>query len=136
MKRFALISLVLAATACAGGSTSPTPAEAVLAKTWRLQTIERSGAASVVVTEPDRYTLRLEATGLASVRADCNRCGGGYSLVGPRLRVESMACTLVGCPPDSLDSAYLSVLGGETQVSSDGATLALTSSRGVLRYTP
>jgi len=119
---------------CGGGRTVPTVPSDLQSTTWRLQTLQRAGASAVTVEKPDQYTLRLDASGQASVRADCNSCGGRYAMDGAKLSVAPLACTLLACSPGSLDSDYLSLLGGETQASSDAGQLVLTSSRGILRY--
>lgn len=142
MKRLALLLPVLVLASCGGGSsTSPDPPQGaappadLTAATWRLQSLQRAGGSSVTIATPDRFTLRLEATtGQASVRADCNSCGGRYALDGSRLEVSALACTLMGCN-DSLDGDYLALLGGATRASAEGGGLVLTSDRGTLRFT-
>jgi heat shock protein HslJ len=128
----ALSGLLL--VSCGGGAAPPTTPSELQSTTWRLQTLQRAGASAVTVPKPDQYTLRLDAAGQASVRADCNSCGGRYATDGSKLTLAPLACTLIACPPGSLDSDYLGLLGGETQASINGAELVLTSSRGTLRY--
>ena len=142
MKRLALFLPLLTLTACGGGSTlapgtppgGPSPAD-LTGPTWRLQSLQRAGGPLVVIEAPDRFTLRLEATtGQASVRADCNSCGGRYALDGPRLEVKALACTLIACQ-GSLDADYLALLGGATRASTETGGLVLASDRGTLRFT-
>jgi heat shock protein HslJ len=136
MRRFALLLPAVTALACGGGrATNPSSPDDFVATTWRLQTLERTGASAVTVTTPDRYTLRLEpSSGRASVRADCNGCGGAFTLDGDQLTLPLMACTLVGCPADSLDGAYLSVLNGKSRLRRSGDTLTLASDGGRLTF--
>jgi heat shock protein HslJ len=124
-------SLLLAAC---GGDT-PTRPSNFLDTTWRLASIERPGQDATTVTASDRYTVRLEASGQASVRADCNSCGGRYAVAGDTLTLGPLACTLVACAPGSLDGAFLSVLGSAPRLAQDGGSLTLTSAAGTLRFT-
>jgi heat shock protein HslJ len=41
--------------------------------------------------------VEFKPDGLIGVRADCNSCGGTYSLSGDQLTVPGMACTLALC---------------------------------------
>jgi heat shock protein HslJ len=133
MKRF-IVLLGLIAVSCGGDATGPTPPSGIQSTNWRLQTLQHAGAALVTVPTPDQYTLMLDTSGQAGVRADCNSCGGRYTLDGSTLTLTPLACTLIACPPGSLDSDYLALLAGETQTSMDGAQLVLSSSRGTLRF--
>ena len=135
MKRLALFLSLLIVASCGGGSTTPDGPDALTGTTWRLQTLQRAGASSVTIEAPDRFTLLLSPEGgRASVRADCNSCGGGYALDGARLEVFPLACTLIACN-GALDGEDLALLGGATRASADGSGLLLTSDRGTLRFT-
>ena len=103
--------------------------------TWRLVSLERPGQAVIMVAKPDSYTFRLDPPEQASVRADCNSCGGRYTLAQDTLTLSPLACTLVGCPDGSLDGAFLAVLNGQARVMADGSALILTSGAGTLRFT-
>jgi heat shock protein HslJ len=138
MNRSALFSVCvsnLLLVACGGSRATAPSAPNVLDTTWRLVSLERAGQSALAVTAPDRYTLLMEASGRAGVRADCNSCGGRYSLAQDTLTLSPLACTLVGCPPDSLDQPYLGVLGAPGRLQSDGSTLTFNSSAGRLRFT-
>ena len=81
------------------------------------------------------YSLTL-VDGRLSTRADCNTCGGTYTLSGQTLTAApSMACTRAACPTMAFENTYMKLLGGESTVSLSGGTLELTSPRGVLRFT-
>lgn len=136
MNRLSLSSLLfstLLLSACGGDSTTG-PSEA-LGPLWRLVSLERTGQSAISVTTPDRYTVLLDPSGQANVRADCNSCGGRYTLAGDTLTLSPMACTLVGCPDDSLDRTFLTVLGGPARLQAGNSTLTLTSGAGTLRFT-
>lgn len=125
--------LLLAAAVLAACGESPTEPSDIVAVTWRLRTLQASGAGPVVVSNPERFTLRLEPDGQAGVRADCNGCGGRYTLAGETLNVSVLACTLVLCPSTPLDGQFVSILDGVTQARVEDDTLILTSSEGSLR---
>jgi heat shock protein HslJ len=134
MKRFAFLLSLPFLAACGGQqATAPINPADVTATTWRLQTIEPVGSSAITVPTPDQYTLRLEA-GRVSVRTGCNGCGGAYTLEGDRLILAPLACTLVGCPPESLEAPFLAVLGTESRLSRSEDTLSLTSAAGTLRF--
>jgi heat shock protein HslJ len=70
-----------------------------------------------------------------SSRVDCNRCGGQMRLEGTTLTLgPALACTRAACPTMDYETAYLSVLSGDSQASTDANTLTLSSQRGVLRF--
>ena len=56
------------------------------------------------------------------------RLDGSAITLGP-----VMACTRAACSTMAYEDALLSVLPGESQITSQGNTLTLTSSRGVVR---
>jgi heat shock protein HslJ len=133
MRRLALLFAPLLLSAC--GSDSMVGPSDILATTWRLQSIEQTGAGVVMVATPDRYTLRLGADGQAGVRADCNSCGGRYTLNGDALDLSPLACTLIACADDSLDGPFLTILGSGARVRVDGDALFVSSAKGTLRFT-
>jgi len=98
----------LALGSCDEGLLGPTEVRDV---TWKLESIERAGAPTILVPNPERYTLRLEADGRLSVRADCNSCVGTYALSGTSLSIGLLACTRAFCGDSSLDTAYTGALG-------------------------
>ena len=59
---------------------------------------------------PEQYTLRFESNNRLAVRADCNTCGGRYTLDGSSLSIGDMACTLIACPVPGLDTMFTSAL--------------------------
>ena len=73
--------------------------------TWKLESVERDGRPAVAVPDPDRYTLQLDPNGRLSVRADCNTCGGAYTLNDTSLTIgNALACTRAFCGTASLDT--------------------------------
>jgi len=139
-----LISLpfvAFVALGCSGSTatlTSPSSLDLTapqLPGTWNLVSIRPAGEAEQAKPSGASYTLSL-VDGRLSTRADCNTCGGSYTLNGQTLMVEPlMACTRAACPTMAFENTYMKMLGGESTVSLSGGTVELTSPRGVLRFT-
>jgi heat shock protein HslJ len=90
-------------TTSAGHSTAP---QDVLGKTWEwIETI--TPVEKITVTNPERYTIRLEENGKLQARFDCNRGGGDYKISEGKLSFGPMMSTRAACPPDSLDGPYM-----------------------------
>ncbi len=61
---------------------------------------------------PDLYTVRFEQTGRVSMRADCNRGSGSYTvLTGRRIQFGPIALTRAACPPGSLSDRFARDVG-------------------------
>ena len=128
---------------CAGSTptlTSPVSAGpsldlAALPGIWNLVSIQPAGAAEQAKPSGASYTLTL-SDGRLSTRADCNSCGGTYTLNGQTLVAgPALACTRAACATMAFENTYTTLLSGESTVSLSDATLVLTSPRGVLRFT-
>jgi heat shock protein HslJ len=144
--KFASLLISLAFVACVAlgcsGSTatltSPSSLDLIAPQipgTWNLVSIRPAGEAEQAKPSGANYTLTL-VDGRLSTRADCNTCGGSYTLNGETLTAApSMACTRAACPTMAFENTYMKLLGGESTVSLSGGTLELTSLRGVLRFT-
>jgi heat shock protein HslJ len=114
---------------------SPAPTVDQLAGTWNLQSLQPAG--EVVQTTPAgaSYTLTF-ADGRLSTRADCNNCGGAFTLSGQTLTAgPALACTRAACPTMAFESVYTRLLGGDSNVTLSNNTLVLSSARGVLHFT-
>ena len=136
------LSFVAFALGCSGSSatlTSPSSLDLTapqLPGVWNLISIRPAGEAEQAKPSGATYSLTL-ADGRLSTRADCNTCGGTYTLSGQTLMAApSMACTRAACPTMAFENTYMKLLGGESTVSLSGGTLELTSPRGVLRFIP
>jgi len=141
----AFILLAVLAAGCSGSATNPTSPSAGggsltltadrVAGTWTLVSMRPAGQAEQIRPAEATYTLSF-ADGRLSTRADCNNCSGTFSLSGQTLTAgPALACTRAACPTMAFETAYTSILGGESTVALAGDTLVLTSSRGVLRFT-
>ena len=148
MKTFCLLGLALFAFTVAGCSASasspsaPTGLSPVtsaltageIAGTWTLQAITPAGGAEQIAPAGAEYTLTL-AEGRLSTRADCNTCGGAFSISGQTLTTgPALACTRAACPTMAFENVYTSLLAGDSTVMLEGRTLVLSSARGTLRF--
>ncbi len=139
---FTLVILVAALTAaCTTSATSPSSVAAPssahtiaqLEGAWTLASIQRAGDARQDRPSSATYTLTF-ADGRLSTRADCNSCGGTFSVEGTTLTAAStLACTRAACPTMTFEAAYLAILGGDSQIAMSGTSLTLSSPRGTLQ---
>jgi len=82
--------------------------DAVLTGTlWSWQGTLMNDDTRFVPDAPDRYTLLFEPGGKVSVRADCNRGSGTYTLDGTALAIGPIALTRMMCAPGSRDAEFL-----------------------------
>ena len=107
---------------------------AQLSGVWNLVAIQPAGEPEQARPSGASYTLTL-SEGRLSTRADCNSCGGTYTLTGQTLVAgPSLACTRAACATMAFENTFTKLLSGESIVSRSGRTLVLTSPRGVLRF--
>jgi heat shock protein HslJ len=132
MKLLRLLALLLAAggVACDENPVSPTEVRNV---TWKLETIERTGNATITIPNPEQFTVRFEDNGNLTVRADCNSCGGRYSLDGSSLSIGDVACTLIACPLPGLDTTFTAALRNVRTATVSGDRLVITGTEFTLR---
>jgi heat shock protein HslJ len=138
-----LLLAAAAASACSSASSAPTAPSSVsgstnltsaqLSGTWTVTSIQPAGRGEQIAPASAIYSLSLDGERVSS-RVDCNRCGGAMKLDGSTLTIgPALACTRAACPTMDFESAYLSVLSGDSQASAEGDSLTLSSSRGVVR---
>src|SRR5262245_36324370 len=139
-----LVILVAALTvACSQSLSSPSaisspPSAAHIAAqldgAWTLSAIQPASGTKQDRPMSSTYTLTF-AEGRLSTRADCNMCSGAFSLSGNTLTAgPKLACTRAACATAAFESAYSSMLSGDSQMVVTGSTLTLTSPRGVLYF--
>jgi heat shock protein HslJ len=103
---------------------------------WRLVSLERPGAPAAPPPASTQFTLRLDDDGRLGVQADCNSCGGPYTLEGDSLTTGAVACTKVFCGSSApFDSLFLQVLSGRSSIRVRDHDLELSSERGTLVFT-
>jgi heat shock protein HslJ len=143
------LALGLGVAACAdstGNLTAPTPPTGTggsgaasqdpsgLMGSWQLVSLAQTGQAPVHVASPDRFTALFGQDGRVSLRADCNRCSGGYKAKGAGLIVGPMACTRAYCQSAPLDTQYAGLVSQATKWSSAQGGLELSCDSGVLVF--
>ena len=108
---------------------------AQLEGTWTLSSIQPAGQARQ--DRPDGATYTVTFTdGRISTRADCNVCGGAFSISGNTLVAGPvLACTRAACPTMAFENVYTALLSGDSTTVIARDTLTLSSSRGVLTFT-
>ena len=104
-----------------------------LVGTWQLVSVTEKGNASVTVGEPERFTAAFGADGRVSLRADCNRCSGGYTATTGALTVGPMACTRAYCSSAPLDLTFTMLVSEATTWTAAKSSLELRGDSGVLR---
>jgi len=152
MQRLAWLAMTLVAAACAATESSgpvlrgyvnapppPIAAQAEVSLTgtvWTWQTSTHDDGAIVAPDAPDRYTVEFLPGGRVSVRADCNRGSGSYTLDGARIALSPIALTKMLCPPGSKDREFLKDVGAVTGVAYRDNDLVLTtgSAAGAMRF--
>jgi len=136
----ALTALVV--SACSQSVSSPTAVSspsaadtaAQLEGTWTLTSIAVAGQAKQDRPFSAIYTLDFNQ-GRLSTRADCNTCGGSYSIDGSVLTAgPGLACTRAACSTMAFENAYTGILSGDSTMVVTGSTLSLSSSRGTLKF--
>ena len=141
---FAFIVLAVAAAGCSGSPDTPTSPSGAngslaltadqIAGTWRLSSMQVAGEAAQTAPAGATYTLSF-ADGRLSTRADCNTCGGAFTLAGNTLNAgPALACTRAACPTMAFEVVYTGILSGESTVTLSGNTLVLNSTRGALYF--
>ena len=144
---------VVLASGCAGSASTPTAPSSLpgapttpvegspaltagqLAGTWTLRSLQPAGGADESTPSGASYTLTF-ADGRLSTRADCNMCGGTFTVSGQTLTAgPALACTRAACPTMGFESTYTRLLSGDSTVALSDGTLVLSSARGVLHFT-
>ena len=124
------------ALGCAGSTPTLTSLDlTALPGAWNLVSIQPAGEVEQVKPSGASYTVTFGGDGRLSTRADCNTCGGPYTLDGQTLVAgPSLACTRAACATMAFENTYMKLLGGESTVSLSDGALVLISPRGVLRF--
>jgi heat shock protein HslJ len=101
---------------------------------WRLLSLQESGRPEVAIADPDLFTAEFGTDARVALKADCNRCGTGFTTSQERLFVGPMACTRAACSSAPLDTTYAGLVSDAETWSASGDRLELRSKAGVLRF--
>ena len=95
-----------------------------------------SSAEKIVVNQPERYKLQLQAGGKAQVLADCNRGQGSYSFDGRTFSIRIAGVTRAACPAGSLSGRYLKALeaAASQRVRGENLFLDLPADGGTMKF--
>src|SRR5262245_5455327 len=124
---FIIVAVVIAA--CSERATPTAPDDGSLASrmagTWTLVSIQPTGAAFQPTPAGAGYNLTFDG-GKLSTRADCNTCGGTFTLSGQTITAgPALACTRAACPTMAFENAYTTMLAGDSTVAVSDRTLML-----------
>jgi heat shock protein HslJ len=125
-----VFACVLGLASCSEGVTGPSDLQG---GPWRLESMETEGG-MFRPQDPALFTVEFEADGTLGVRADCNQCGGTYTLSGDTLTVSPLVCTLIACPTNR-GQQFAGLLEGTTSVDADRNELEIESPDGTLDLT-
>lgn len=78
----------------------------IMGKTWQwISTV--TPVETVKVSDPARYTIRLDESGKVQARFDCNRGGGNYTISEGKITFGPMMSTSMACPEDTQDALFM-----------------------------
>jgi heat shock protein HslJ len=105
---------------------------------WKWERFLESNDNTVIVPNPDSYTLEFLPDGQVQILADCNRVGGSYTVSGSLLTIELGPSTKAACPPGSLSDEYLRLLQdvNSYMVDGDNLALAIKYDTGIMAFAP
>ena len=133
-ERFGAAALALVCAlglaACGENLMGPTDLQGV----WRLESMELNGAAAFVPDDPSRFTVEFKSDGTIGLRADCNVCGGSYSLSGENLTAGPLVCTLIACATNR-GQEFATLIDGTSSLDLDDDELEVESPDGTLVLT-
>ena len=111
---------------------------ALIGTTWNLVEIQYSNDTAKTPADPAAYNVTFEPDGTLSVKADCNRATGSYTLSGSSLSIRLGPTTAAMCPPESLSSEYLENLAMAASYLIEGDTLyiAMQMDAGIMKFVP
>ncbi len=117
-----LAMVALAGVAAATEDAGTTAAPGLVGVHWRWVHFTPPAAAPVVPQHPERYWVEFRGDGGLAFQADCNRGAGTWTHQGAELKLQALSTTLAACPPGSLDSRFIQLLGAVRRASVLGRT--------------
>lgn len=134
----AVLSLIACGGTVSSPSAVPAPSPASLAietrVVWHLRSMTSADGSFLAIDDPNVFTLTLADDGKMNARADCNRASAGYKITGSTLSIGVIASTRAYCSTAPVDGRFLVLLGGDSVATVSGATLTLSSARGLLNF--
>ena len=93
---------------------------------------------TAAVSDPSRYLVLFNEDGTANIQADCNTVQATYTTDGSSVTITPGASTMAACPPDSLESQFLSQLNSVAIYFIEGGNLYLDlqADSGTMRFAP
>jgi heat shock protein HslJ len=117
-----------------GGCRHITHPDEILDGPWRLTALRRS-AGTEATTRGDEFSVNFLADGRLEVRADCNNCGGSYTVGTGRLHVNPLACTRAYCATTApVDAEFVMLLQAATSFFVQRDTLTIQTDHGMLEF--
>jgi heat shock protein HslJ len=109
---------------------------ALLGVVWEWQEFAGGDDTIVRPEDPARYTVEFLPENRLTIRADCNRAMGTYTLDAPRIDLKIGGVTRAMCPPGSLMDRFLKDLDEvSSHVFRDGGLfMALPVDSGILEF--
>ncbi|WP_440955471.1 META domain-containing protein [Methanosarcina sp. Mfa9] len=105
-----------------------TLAEEITNIEWQWIELQEPGlAGKTEVSNPEDYTIVFSRHGTYSIKADCNRGGGSYTLEGNSLTLGAGPMTLAECGPLSLYDQYVTLLSEVNSVEMENGQIVLYS---------
>ncbi|AKB25058.1 hypothetical protein MSMTP_1589 [Methanosarcina sp. MTP4] len=105
-----------------------TLAEEITDIEWQWIELQEPGiSGKTEVSNPEDYTIVFSRHGTYSIKADCNRGGGSYTLEGNSLTLGAGPMTLAECGPLSLYDQYVTLLSDVNSVEMENGQLILYS---------
>jgi heat shock protein HslJ len=135
VRRFAPVVVLCAGAlvhaACSDEVTGPSD---IVGGAWRLESMELNGADDFVPSDPSRFTVVFNTDGTLGVAADCNQCGGSYTLTDGNMTAGPLVCTLVACPTNR-GQEFASIIDGTSSLELEDDELEIEGTEGTLHLT-
>jgi heat shock protein HslJ len=105
---------------------------------WRWVRFTGPDGKQLVPAHSASYWIELRPAGELVLQADCNRGHGRWSQSGKKVKLQPLAITLMACPPGTLASRFLQLLGQAASYRLRNGHLALTlqAEGGVMQLAP
>jgi heat shock protein HslJ len=105
---------------------------------WEWVSTTDPAQGTLAVNDPSRYVILFNEDGTAMIQADCNTVQATYTVDGSSISITQGPSTMAACPPDSLDSQFLSQLSNAAIYFIEGGNLFLdqAADSGTMRFVP